>query len=72
MRGGSGCQIKPELNREILEPAERAEWLGLAIDPGPKLRLERAIDRFDRPIIPCRRTKFCYAFVLSSTHRRTS
>ncbi len=40
-----------ELNREILQPAERAERLRLAVHAGTKLRLERLIDRFDLQII---------------------
>ena len=44
---------RSELNREILQPAERAERLGLAIDPRPQLRFERRIDRLDPPVRQC-------------------
>jgi hypothetical protein len=47
-----------ELNREILQPAKRAERLRLAVNAGAKLRLERSIDRFDLQIIQCGGRRF--------------
>ena len=47
---------RSELNREVFQPAERAERLCLAIDPRPELRRERRIDRLDRPVIQIQRT----------------
>jgi len=50
VRGACGYQI--------LQPAKRAERLRLAVNAGTKLRLERAIDRFDLQIIQCGGRRF--------------
>ena len=39
---------QPELHREILDAAERARRLRLAVDVGAQRRLERAVDGLDR------------------------